>query len=147
MPVQIGLQNQEGYPQEGRLDFVDTGIRSDTGTLQLRAVFENADRSLMPGAFARVRIPLGEARPMPVVPARAIGNDQEGDYVLVVDASNVAARRSVAKGPATKAGVAIRSGLATADRVIVNGMMQAKPGAVVQPVEATAEKAGATKPD
>lgn len=147
VPVQIGLQNQEGYPQEGLLDFVDTGIRSDTGTLQLRAVFENADRSLMPGAFARVRIPLGEPRPMPVVPARAIGNDQEGDYVLVVDSANVASRRTVARGPATKAGVAIRSGLTAADRVIVNGMMQAKPGAAVRPVEAAADPGAAAKPD
>ncbi len=132
--VFVGLQNQEGYPQEGTLDFVETGVDTSSGTLQLRATFANTDRVLLPGAFARVRIPLGEAQPMLVVPASAIGNDQEGDYVLVVDAGDIVARRGIVKGPLTTTGLAIRSGLNATDRVIVNGLTRAKPGDKVVPM-------------
>jgi len=83
-PVFVGLQNQEGYPQEGTLDFVDIGISTSSGTIQLRATFANTNRALIAGAFARVRIPLGGPKPMLVVPATAIANDQESDYVLVL---------------------------------------------------------------
>ena len=93
----------------------------------------NEDQVLFPGLFARVRIPLGEPKPALVVPNRAIGNDQEGDYVLVVDAGDIVARRTVVKGPCWMTGCAIRSGLAPTDRVIVNGFMRAKPGAKVTP--------------
>ena len=127
-PVLVGLQTQEGYPQEGTLDFVDTGITTSSGTLQMRAIFANKDRVLIPGAFARVRIPLGEPKPMLVVPDSAIGNDQEGDYVLLAGAGDIVARRAVEKGALTTNGCAIRSGLTAEDRVIVNGIMRAKPG-------------------
>jgi RND family efflux transporter MFP subunit len=137
-PVLVGLQNQQGYPQEGTLDFVDTGVSTSAGTVQLRATFDNADRVLIPGAFARVRIPLGAAQPMLVVPASAIGNDQEGDYMLVAEAGDVVARRGVVKGPLTATGCAIRSGLTAADRVIVNGMTRAKPGDKVTPMTGSA---------
>ncbi len=133
-PVLVGLQNQEGYPQQGTLDFVDIGVSTSSGTVQLRATFNNKDRALIPGAFARVRIPLGEPTPMLVVPGSAIGNDQEGDYVLVADANNVVARRTVVKGPLMKNRCAIRNGLTAGDRVIVNGLMNAKAGAKVMPV-------------
>ena len=133
-PVLVGLQNQEGYPQEGTLDFVDTGIGTSSGTLQLRAVFENKDLALIPGAFARIRIPLGEPAPMLVVPNSAIGNDQEGDYVLVADANDVAVRRTVVKGPLMKDRCAIRSGLTAEDRVIINGLARGRPGDKVTPV-------------
>ena len=130
-PVWMGMQNETGFPHEGTLDFVDIGISTSTGTLQLRAKYQNEDKVLFPGAFARVRIPLGEPQPLPVVPASAINNDQEGDYVLVVDANDVVARRTVVKGPVTARGCAITSGLAVQDRVVVNGFMNARPGAKV----------------
>jgi RND family efflux transporter MFP subunit len=137
-PVLVGLQNQEGYPEDGVLDFVNTGISTTSGTLELRAIFTNKNLALMPGAFARVRIPLGEPKPMLVVPASAIGNDQEGDYVLVTEKGNIVARRAVAKGPMTSTGCAIQSGLTPEDRVIINGMMRAKPGDVVTPMTGAA---------
>jgi RND family efflux transporter MFP subunit len=133
-PVFVGLQNQAGYPREGRLDFADTGISTSSGTIQLRAVFDNKDHLLVAGAFARVRIPLGGPKPMLVVPASAIGNDQEGDYVLAVDPGDVVVRRGVVKGSLTPNGYAIRSGLTAQDRVIINGMMRAKAGNQVTPV-------------
>jgi RND family efflux transporter MFP subunit len=132
-PVEIGLQNEPGYPHHGTLDFVDSGISASSGTVQMRAVLTNEDRALFPGLFARVRIPLGEAQPMLVVPNSALGNDQEGDYVLVADANDVVVRRSVVKGALTQTGCAIRNGLTPEDRVIVVGLMRAKPGAKVAP--------------
>jgi RND family efflux transporter MFP subunit len=137
-PVLVGLQNQEGYPQEGLLDFIDIGVSTSSGMLQLRATFDNKDRALMPGAFARVRIPLGPPAPMLVVPTSALGNDQEGDYVLVVDTNDVVARRAVVKGPLMRNRCAIRSGLTAEDWIIVIGFTNAKPGAKVTPVRESA---------
>src|SRR6202012_3930837 len=102
------------------------------------------DGALFPGLFARVRVPLGEPKPMPVIPADAVGSDQEGDYVLVVDGNNVVTRRSIVKGPMTDNGCAIRSGITTADNVVVNGLLNAVPGAKVTP---QAAPAGANNPD
>jgi RND family efflux transporter MFP subunit len=135
--VLVGLQSEDGYPHSGTLDFVDTGVSTSSGTVPMRAVLKNEDKAFFPGLFARVRIPLGEPRPMLVVPNRAIGNDQEGDYVLVVEAGEVVARRAVVKGPPTENGCAIRRGLTTEDRIIVIGFMKAKPGAKVSPVSGT----------
>ena len=140
MPVFVGLQNQTGYPYQGTLDFVNIGFSTTSGTIELRGVFTNENKDLFPGLFARVRIPLGEPQPMLVLPQSAIGNDQEGDFVLVAGPGDTVVRRSVVKGPLTPGGCAIRSGLAPEDRVIVNGLMNAKPGAKVHPVNATAEK-------
>lgn len=138
-PVYVGLNNEEGYPHEGVLDFTDNDISASTGTIALRAVFENKDRALFPGLFARVRIPLGPPRPMPVIPNSAIGNDQQGDYVFVVDANNVVSRRAIVKGPLTADGCAIQSGLTAADRVVVNGILNARPGAKVLPTESSSQ--------
>ncbi len=142
--VLVGLQTEEGHPHSGTLDFTDTAVSTATGTLPMRAVLQNEDKALFPGLFARVRIALGEPRPMLVVPNSAIGNDQEGDYVLVVDANDVAIRRGVVKGPLTPGGCAIRSGLDPADRVIVNGLMRTRPNAKVTPVKAARRPPAAT---
>ena len=137
-PVLIGLSNEKGYPHEGILDFTDNDISGSTGTIAMRAIFKNDDKALFPGLFARVRIPLGGPQPMLVIPNSAIGNDQQGDYVFVVDANNVVARRTIVKGPLTPDGCAIRSGLTAADRVVVNGLLNARPGEKVTPTESSA---------
>jgi membrane fusion protein, multidrug efflux system len=142
-PVLVGLQNEDGYPHRGTLDFADRGISTSSGTLQLRAVFTNEGKVLFPGLFARVRLPLGEPQPMLVVPNRIIGSDQEGDYVLVVGPGDVVARRSVVKGPLTGSDCAIRSGLRSDDRVIVNGLVNARPGDKVTPQTESAPAAPA----
>jgi RND family efflux transporter MFP subunit len=133
VPVLIGLQNETGFPHQGTLNFVDSGVSTSTGTIQLRGELTNEDKTLFPGVFARVRIPLGEPQPMPVIPGSALGNDQEGDYVLVADANDVVARRAVVKGPMTEHGCAITSGLTLADRVIVNGFVNARLGEKITP--------------
>lgn len=127
-PIWLGLQDETGFPHTGTLDFVDSGVSTSTGTLQLRAEYANADRALFPGVFVRVRIPLGAPQPLPVVPGDAIGTDQEGDYVLVVGADDVVSRRTVEKGPATADGCSVQNGLTAQDRVVVNGFQNARPG-------------------
>lgn len=137
-PVLVGLSNEEGYPHKGVLDFTDHSISGSTGTISLRAVFENADRTLFPGLFARVRIPVGEPQPTLVIPDSAIGNDQQGDYVFVVGDNDIVSRVTVLKGPLSPDGRAIRSGLKASDRVVVNGILNARPGEKVAPMNAAA---------
>ena len=144
-PVEVGLSNEKGYPHEGLLDFVDNEISSSTGTIAMRAIFKNEDKTLFPGVFARVRIPLGDPKPMLVIPNSAIGSDQQGDYVFLVDANNVVFRRTIVKGPLTPSGdCAIRSGLTATDRVIVNGILNARPGQKVAPTESSTPTPAAT---
>lgn len=140
--VLVGLQNEDGYPHSGVLDFVDSGVNTSSGTVPMRAVLKNEDKALFPGLFARLRIPLGPPGPTLVVPNSAISNDQEGDYVLVVEAGDVVARRTVVKGPMTRNGCSIRNGLTAEDRVITVGRMKAKPGAKVTPVSVTVGEPG-----
>jgi RND family efflux transporter MFP subunit len=142
-PVEIGLQNEQGYPHVGVLDFADNALSTSTGTIALRAVFKNEDTTLFPGLFARVRIPLGDPRPMLVIPASAVGNDQQGDFVYVVDGSDVVERRAIVKGPLTEQGLAVRSGVEAGDRVIVNGLLNARVGEKVAPTAASATPAPA----
>lgn len=82
--IEMGLGGEDAYPHKGRLDFTDLGVDPGTGTLQLRAIFSNADRTILPGLFARVRTAVGSPQPQLLVPERALGTDQQGDYVLVV---------------------------------------------------------------
>lgn len=137
LPVWVGAPHEEGYTQEGTLDYIDTGIDPSTGTVLMRASFKNENYQLFPGLFVRVRLTFGSPEPMLVVPSSAIGNDQEGDYVLVVAAGDVVTRRAITKGPLTPSGCAIRTGIDPGDRVIVNGLLRAKPGSKVMPVTAT----------
>jgi membrane fusion protein, multidrug efflux system len=132
-PVLVGLQNETGFPHRGVLDFADRGVSTSSGTLQLRAVFTNEDKVLFPGLFARVRLPYGEPLPTLVVPNRVIGNDQQGDYVLVVGPGDIVARRSVVKGAMYGSDCAITGGLTATDRVVVNGLVNARPGNKVTP--------------
>jgi RND family efflux transporter MFP subunit len=144
-PVLVGLHTEKGYPHQGVLDFVDNEISTSTGTIALRGLLKNEDRALFPGLFARVRIPLGEPHPMLVIPNASIGNDQQGDFVYVVEAGDVVARRSIERGPLTDEGCAIRSGLTAQDQVIVNGLLNARAGEKVTPTQA-APAAPAAKP-
>ncbi len=145
VPVFVGLQNQEGHPLAGNLVFADSGINPASGTVQMRAQFENEGRILFPGLFARVRIPLSAPQPVLVLPNSAIGNDQEGDYILVLSEGDLVVRRSVQKGTLLPGGCAIHKGLAPTDRVIINGIMKARPGAKVVPLQTGANPPAAAK--
>ena len=95
IPLYLGLVNEEGYPHKGVVDFAETGVDPDTGTLQLRGLFPNEEKPplLLPGLFARIRMPIKERPDALLVTERAIGADQEGRYVLVVNNENVVEKR------------------------------------------------------
>jgi RND family efflux transporter MFP subunit len=144
--LELGIGGEEGYPYRGRLDFTDLGVDPGTGTLQLRGVFPNEDRRLLPGLFARVRTAVGSARPRLLVPDRALGTDQRGDYVLVVGEGDIVEYRSVTLGRAVEGLRVVTSGLEGGERVVVNGVQFARPGAPVdpQPADTPEAVAGAT---
>ncbi|MFO1417472.1 MAG: efflux RND transporter periplasmic adaptor subunit [Methylotetracoccus sp.] len=140
-PVSLGLANEQGYPHQGHVDYAGIRVDSTTGTLQLRAVFANPDYTILPGLFVRIRAEAGPARASLLIPEDAIGYDQGGSYVLVVDGQNIAQRRGIVLGPKSGTTFAVNSGLAATDRIIVNGVMRAIPGRPVTPVDANAAKA------
>ncbi len=133
IPVSYGLLNEEGFPHQGQLDFASLTLEPTTGTLQLRATIPNPDMKLLPGLFARVRVPTGEQRGALVVPGDAVSFDQQGAYVLVVNASNKVERRGVKDGAQVGDGLVIDEGLKEDDWVIVEGRMEAIPGREVKP--------------
>jgi RND family efflux transporter MFP subunit len=136
-PVQAALSGDDGFPHEGVLDFTDSSVSASTGTLQLRAEFENTDLAMFPGLFARLRIALGDPTPSLVIPDAAVASDPQGDYVLIVDEKNVVQRKNVERGPMSGGGRVVRTGLAATDRVIVAGLQNAKTGTTVQADGAT----------
>lgn len=138
VPVFAGLEDEKGYPHQGLLDFANSNVDSATGTVALRAIFPNDDHILFSGLFARVRIPLGPPAATLVVPNTAISNDQVGDYLLVVNAQDMAERRNVTLGERAGQMRAVTSGLTENDRVIVSGQAAIRPGEKVTPHEASA---------
>lgn len=142
VPVGIGLQNEQGYPRSGTLDYVAPEIDSSTGTLAVRAIFENKDNSLTPGLFVRVRVPKQIDVPSLLVPDLALGTSQEGRYVLIVNGKNVVEQRVVEIGDLVDGGLRIiKSGLKPDEKVIVGGLMRALPGATVVAKTTTAAAA------
>jgi membrane fusion protein, multidrug efflux system len=142
IPVDIGLQTETGYPHTGTLDYVAPEIDSSTGTLAARAIFDNKDGVLEPGLFVRVRIPKQVDVESLLVPDIALGNNQEGRYLLAVDDKNVVRQHQVEVGEQIDGGLrVITSGLTADDRVIVGGVMRALPGNTVVPVTASAAAA------
>jgi len=132
IPAQMGLANQEGFPHEGKVDFVDNEISPTTGSIKARAIFENKDRLMSPGFFARLRIPgSGEYRAL-LVRDTAIGSDQGRPFVYVVGADGKAVQRNVVTGPLEEGLRIVREGLQPEDRVAISGLMAIRPGAVVQ---------------
>ena len=138
-PVFLGTAAESGYPHQGRLEYIETRMDEATGTIEVRGVFDNEDGSLLPGLFVRIRIPIGAPRPVLLVPESALGIDQAGRYLLTVDDRNVVEYRSVEVGPAEGGMRAIESGVGPEDRIVVNGIMRARPGQPVSPVSAASD--------
>jgi RND family efflux transporter MFP subunit len=127
IPVEIGLQTETGYPHRGKLDYIAPTVDPSTGTLTARAILENSDRVLLPGYFVRVRVP-SEPHPALLVPNVALGSDQGGRYVLIVNKNNVVEQRHVEPGQLVGDLRVITSGVTEDDRVVVGGIMRAVPG-------------------
>ena len=133
LPVEIGLQTETGYPHKGTLDYISPQINQSTGTLAVRGILNNPDRLLLPGYFVRVRVPFEEKADALLVPAAALGSDQAGRYVLVVNAENVVEQRKVQIGPLEGDLRVIESGLKPDDKVVIAGLLRAIPGQKVDP--------------
>jgi RND family efflux transporter MFP subunit len=131
--VDVALQTDTGYPHKGKLDYISPSLNQSTGTLAVRGVLSNPDRALLPGFFARVRVPFDEQKDALLVPDVALGSDQAGRYVLVVDNDNIVDKRSVTVGPEVDDMRVIEKGLTPEDRVIVAGLLRAVPGQKVRP--------------
>lgn len=143
--VELGLVNESGYPHRGRLDYSSNRVDSSTGTIELRAVFPNETGEILPGLFVRLRVPFARGRSL-LVPDEAVQADQGGRYVLVVDANDVVQLRRVAPGAAIDGMRVIDSGLSPGDRVVVNGLQRARPGAPVKPIAGSAKPGAAATP-
>ncbi|HYE30436.1 MAG TPA: efflux RND transporter periplasmic adaptor subunit [Methylomirabilota bacterium] len=133
IPAEMALGNEQGFPHKGQVDFVDNQVNPATGTIRARAVFENPDRLMAPGFFARVRIPGVAEYEGLLIRDSAIGSDQGRPYVLVVGSNDVAVARNVKTGPIVNGLRVVREGLQSDDRVIVTGLMSARPGLKVAP--------------
>src|SRR5215207_6206705 len=133
LPFEVGLQTETGYPHKGKLDYVSPNLNQSTGTIAVRGVIQNADRALLPGFFVRVRVPFDEQKNALLIPDAALGADQAGRYVLVVNAENVVEQRKVQTGPLDGGLRVIESGLKGEDKVVIAGLLRAIPGQKVDP--------------
>jgi RND family efflux transporter MFP subunit len=141
IPVDLGLAGEDGYPHRGVLDFTGISLNSTTGSLLLRAIFANADGKILPGLFARVRThQLHSQREALLVPETALSFDQQGTYILTVNAKNVVERRGISLGAAHGDRRIVESGLQGDESIVVSGLLRAIPGTTVTPVRQGAEK-------
>jgi RND family efflux transporter MFP subunit len=136
VPVFLGLDNDEGYPYAGTINFVDNRVDQGTGTLKIRAVFPNENEALSPGLHAKIRMPLGKPYKALAVPERAIGTRQGMKYVFVVNNKNVVVERPVTLGLLQDRMRVITKGVEPGDRVIVTGIQRVRAEVTVEPREA-----------
>jgi len=131
--LEVGLAGEAGFPRTAELESVDNQIDAGTGTMVLRALIDNKDGGLVPGMFARLRVPLDASEQALLVDERAVGTDQNQKFVLALGAGNVAEYRKVVLGARLGTQRVIREGLKPDDRVIVTGLQRVRPGAPVTP--------------
>jgi RND family efflux transporter MFP subunit len=138
VPVKLKLLDEQIFPHPGHMDFVDNAIDTSSGTIRARAVFANPSGTFTPGMFGRIQVAAGPPAEALLVPDAAIGTEQVRKYVLVVDDQNVAQAKYVTLGPLIDGLRVVASGLEAGDRVVVNGLMRARPGVKVAPQMSTA---------
>jgi len=133
LPVKVGLSGEEGFPHEGKVDFLDNQVTRSTGTIRVRALLDNADRAFTPGLFARVQLlGSGQFQAM-LIDEKAVLTDQDRKFVYVVDKDNKAQRRDVQLGRNADGLRIVEQGLKAGDRVIIDGVQKVfMPGMPVQ---------------
>src|SRR5262249_16428108 len=140
--IALKLIDENDFDHEGRMDFVDNVIERSTGTIRGRAGFANQNEVFTPGMFARVRVPGSPPYEALLLPDAAIGTEQARRFVIVIDDKDTARPRYVTLGQLTKDGLrVIKEGIGPDDRVVVSGLMQARPGQKVPPEEPDAKPA------
>ncbi|WP_047812566.1 efflux RND transporter periplasmic adaptor subunit [Rhodopirellula islandica] len=137
-PVYLGLMDEEGFLHQGHMDFVDNRFDVDTASMRARSVFANEDELLLPGMFARIRIPGSAPHDAVLIPDSAIGTDQSSQYVYVV-VDGVIQRRTITSGPIIDGLRVIREGLDGTELLVIQGLMQSRPDAEVNTIDGTIE--------
>jgi multidrug efflux system membrane fusion protein len=144
--VSLKLIDEKGFEHEGHMDFVNNVINTQTGTILARAVFKNPNGVFTPGMFGRVRVPASAPHQALLVPDAAIGSEQTSKYVLLVGPDDKVKQQVVTLGQLTPDGLrAINTGIEPDDRVVVDGLMRARPGMKVKPQEKGAKPAKSPK--
>src|SRR5215469_9867675 len=138
IPVELQLADEQDFPHRGYIESFDNRLNTDTGSILLRAVFPNGDGRIVPGLFARIRVPLSEKHPALLVSERAIGTDQAQKYVLALTSSNTVAYEPVVLGPTIGDMRIIRSGIIDGQKIVINGMQRVRPGMAVKAEQAVA---------
>jgi len=143
---ELALAGEEGFPRSGRIDFHDNQVNRVTGTLLMRGIFDNRDGALIPGGFARVRLPVERFESALLIPEAAIVSEQTRKFVYVVNAEQIIEPRPIQPGRAQGAQRVVLAGLKREDRVVVSGLLMLRPGIKVQVVvpEAAAGPGGPT---
>lgn len=131
-PVFMGLVGEEGYPHQGRLDFIDNQVDARSSTIHVRAVFDNKDGRFTPGLFARIKLVANDSYGAILIDERAVGNDLGKKFVLVLRPGNVLEYRSVTLGTHIDGLRVVEQGLRPADIIVVNGLQHVEAGARVQ---------------
>ncbi|MBN9693673.1 MAG: efflux RND transporter periplasmic adaptor subunit [Verrucomicrobia bacterium] len=133
--VEMGLPDETGYPHQGFIESIDNRLDPGTGSILVRSEYSNTDGKLLPGLFARIRIPSSAKKPTLLIHETAIGTDQNQKFVYTLTSSNTVAYRPVSLGGSVGTKRVVRSGLQPGEKVIVNGLLRVMPGAPVSPIE------------
>jgi len=145
IPLELGLTNEDGFPNKGVIDFSNNQVDPSTGTVQVRGRFDNSKRIFKPGYFARVRVPVSDSYDALLVSDTALGTDQGQKFVLVVNDQGVVEKRFIKPGPLQDDGLRVVSeGLKPAEWIVVNGLQRARPGKPVTPERADMPVIGVT---
>lgn len=147
LPIYLSLANEEDYPHQGRLDYMDNKVDSQTGTLQIRGVVPNPDNKLYPGMFIRIRVPVQTIHDAILVQEKAVGTDIGGKYLLVVDADNIVRHRPVILGRQTGQFRVVSSGISAGEKYIVSGLQLAYPGSKVNAIPEGTQPPSEPQPD
>ena len=143
VPVELQLADESDFPHQGYIESFDNQLDPNTGSILLRATFDNDGGKIVPGLFARIRIPLSERHAVLLVDERAIGTDQANKFVLTLTSSNTVAYQAVELGPLIDGKRIVRSGLTAGEKIVVDGLQRVRPGSPVTPETQTADAGGA----
>jgi len=140
----LRLPNNTRYAENGTINFADTSIDESMGTIGLRAEFPNPDGLVLPGLFVTLMIESQDKKPMSLIPQVAVQENQQGTFVLVVDAENKVAARVIKLERRINAMWVVETGLQDGERIIIEGLQKVRPGVIVSPVEKTVDKLSGT---
>jgi RND family efflux transporter MFP subunit len=146
IPVELQLADETDFPRRGYIESSDNRLSASTGSLTLRLVFPNLDGALIPGLFARVRVPISAPQRALLISDRAVGTDQNQKFVFALAENNTVAYRTVKLGGATEGKRIVRDGLKAGEQIVVNGLQRVRPGMTVTPEQlATTESPAPAK--